>query len=96
MSLQPKPFYEVPEETARVAHAAFPQGTLCTSIYDALGTIFQDVDFVSFFPVQGQPAEAPVRLALATILQFVECLSDRALLMRCVLASTGSTYSAWS
>jgi transposase len=51
---------------------------LCTRIYDALGTIFQDADFVSLFPVQGQPAEAPVRLALATILQFVEGLSDRA------------------
>jgi transposase len=77
MSLQPKPGYEVPEETARVARAAFPQGTLCTRIYDALGTIFQDADFISLFPVQGQPAEAPVRLALATILQFVEGLSDR-------------------
>jgi transposase len=78
MSLQPKPCYEAPEETARVARAAFSQGTLCTRIYDALGTIFQDADFVSLFPVQGQPAEAPVRLALATILQFVEGLSDRA------------------
>src|SRR5262249_39023076 len=78
MSLQPKPCYEAPEETARVARAAFPQGTLCTRIYDALGTIFQDADFVSIFPPQGQPAEAPVRLALATILQFAECLSDRA------------------
>jgi transposase len=77
MSLQPKPCYEVPEETARVARAAFPQGTLSTCIYDALGTIFQDADFTSLFPPQGQPAEAPVRLALATILQFVEGLSDR-------------------
>src|SRR5215471_15593019 len=78
MSLQPKPRYEAPEETARVARAALPQGTLCTRIYDALGTIFQDADFVSIFPPQGQPAEAPVRLALATILQFAEGLSDRA------------------
>jgi hypothetical protein len=37
MSLQPKLCYEAPEETARVARAAFPQGTLCTRIYDALG-----------------------------------------------------------
>jgi transposase len=78
MSLRPKSCYEAPEETARVAHAAFPQGTLCIRIYDALGTIFQDADFASLFPPQGQPAEAPVRLALATILQFVEGLSDRA------------------
>jgi transposase len=78
MSLQPTPCYAAPEETARVARAAFPQGTLCTRIYDELGTIFQDTDFVSLFPPQGQPAEAPVLLALATILQFVEGLSDRA------------------
>jgi transposase len=77
MSLQPKPCYEAPEETARIARAALPQGTLCIRIYDALGTIFQDADFVSIFPPQGQPAEGPVRLALATILQFVEGLSDR-------------------
>ena len=78
MSLQPKPCDEVPEETARVTRAVFPQGTLCTRIYESLGTIFQDADFASLFPPQGQPAEAPVRLALATILQFVEGLSDRA------------------
>jgi hypothetical protein len=38
MSLQPQPNYVVPQETARVAKAAFPQGTLCTRIYGALGT----------------------------------------------------------
>jgi len=78
MSLLPKSSYAVPEETARVVRAVFPKGTLCTRIHDALGTIFQDVDFVSLFPPDGQPAESPVRLALATILQFVEGLSDRA------------------
>jgi transposase len=58
MSLQPKFRYEASEETARVARASLPKGTLCTRIYDALGTIFQDADFVSIFPPQGQPAEA--------------------------------------
>jgi transposase len=78
VSLQPKPSYLVPEETARVVQAVFPKGTLCTRIHDALGTIFQDADFTSLFPPEGQPAESPVRLALATILQFAEGLSDRA------------------
>jgi len=78
MSLQPKPSYIVPEETARITRAAFHQGNLCTRIYDALGTIFQDIDFAALFPPQGQPAEVPVRLALATILQFLEGISDRA------------------
>jgi hypothetical protein len=47
MSLQPKLCYEAPEETARIARSALPQGTLCIRSYDALGTIFQDADFVS-------------------------------------------------
>src|SRR5262249_22244001 len=66
-----------PEETQRVARAAFPKGTLCLRIADALGTVYQNQEFASLFPTRGQPAEAPARLALATVLQFVEGLSDR-------------------
>lgn len=78
MSLQPTVDYVVPEHTARVAKAAFPKGALCLQIYDHFGTIFQDRDFANLFPRRGQPAAAPFRLALVTILQFVEGLSDRA------------------
>ena len=77
MSLKPQAVYLVPEETARVAHAIFPNGHPYLRIYDALGTIFQDHDFAALFPPDGQPAQAPVRVALATILQFAEGLSDR-------------------
>ncbi len=78
MSLHPIPTYLVPEQTARVVRAAFPKGTLCLRIYDELGTIFCDQDFADLFPQRGQPAQAPFRLALITILQFLEGLSDRA------------------
>jgi transposase len=44
---------------------------------DYLGTVFEDQDFLSLFPSRGQPAFAPWRLALVTILQFAEGLSDR-------------------
>ncbi|MCA1602319.1 MAG: IS1182 family transposase [Acidobacteria bacterium] len=77
MSLHPQPHYTVPEQTARTARAAFPKGTMCMRIYDQLGTIFQDQDFADLFPHRGQPAQAPFRLALITILQFLEGLSDR-------------------
>ena len=77
MSLHPTVEYSVPEQTARVATAAFPKGTLCLQIYDELGTIFHDQDFADVFPSRGQPAKAPFRLALVTILQYVEGLSDR-------------------
>ncbi len=77
MSLNPITLYIVLEQTARVARAAFPRNCLCLSIYDQLGTIFQDQDFLSLFPERGQPGESPFRLALVTILQFIEGLSDR-------------------
>ena len=77
MSLHPQPLPAVPEETARVAHAAFPRDTIYLRMRDALGAIFADDDFADLFPSRGQPAEAPWRLALVTILQYVENLSDR-------------------
>jgi transposase len=77
MSLHPQDEYRIPEETQRVARAAFPKGTLCLCIADALGPVYQDRQFAELFPRRGQPAEAPARLALATVLQFVEGLSDR-------------------
>jgi transposase len=77
MSLHPKESPSLPEETRRVARAAFPKGTLCLHIADALGPIYQDGQFAALFPRRGQPAEAPGRLALATVLQYVEGLSDR-------------------
>ena len=78
MSLHSNLDYTVPAQTARIARAAFPKGALCLRIYDELGTIFQDHDFADLFPPHGQPAQAPFRLALITILQFLEGLSDRA------------------
>jgi transposase len=78
MSLPPPSSYSVPEQTQRVARAAFPKNTLCLRLSDELGTILQDQDFADLFPSQGQPAEAPFRLALVTVLPFLEGLSDRA------------------
>ena len=66
----------VPEETRRVARAAFPKGTLCLRIADALGPVYRDGQFAALFPRHGQPAAAPGRLALAVALQFMESLSD--------------------
>jgi transposase len=77
MSLHPKPIQPVPEETVQVAKAAFRKGNLCLTLRDELGTLFSDEQFTDLFPTRGQPAQAPWRLALVTILQFVENLSDR-------------------
>jgi transposase len=77
MSLKPHIIPPVPEETARVARAAFPHGSPYLTFRDALGTIFEDEDFAALFPASGQPGLPPWRLALVTILQFREQLSDR-------------------
>src|SRR3954468_12214997 len=77
MSLKPTPIGPVPELTAYVARAAFPDGNPYTAVRDALGTFYDDERFAALFPDRGRPAEAPWRLALVTVLQFVEGLSDR-------------------
>ncbi len=75
--LRPQPLPPVPEETARVAHAALSPNHPYLRLADELGSLFADERFADLFPTHGQPALAPWRLALATILQFAEGLSDR-------------------
>lgn len=77
MSLRSEPIPDVPEETFRVARAAFPKGNLYLKMRDELGTFYEDADFADLFPTRGQPAFSPWRLALITVMQFVEGLSDR-------------------
>src|SRR5499433_2010361 len=77
MSLRPRTLEPVPEETARVARAAFPKGNPYLLLRDTLGTSFQDDDFAACFPLAGQPGLPPWRLALVTLLQFRENLADR-------------------
>lgn len=77
MSLQAPIIYCMPEETARMAHAAFPKGNAYLRLYDALGPIYTNPQFAALFPKDGQPAVAPAQLALVTIFQYAEGLSDR-------------------
>src|SRR6266704_3361923 len=77
MSLHPHIIEPVPEDTARVARAAFPKGHPYLTFRDALGTLFQDEDFAALFPAWGPPGLPPWRLALVTIMQFRENLADR-------------------
>lgn len=77
MSLHPKPETRVPEETIRVARAAFPKGNAYMTLRDELEAIYTDSQFAPLFSQRGQSAESPWRLAVVTILQFAEGLSDR-------------------
>ena len=77
MTLQPQHEFSIPEETARVARAAYPKGNIYMKMRDALGTIYQDESFAHVFPQNGRPVEAPWRLAFITVVQFMEGLPDR-------------------
>lgn len=65
MSLQPTSISPVPEETARVARAAFPKGNRYLEMGDVLGTIYTDELFADLYPQRGQPAGGGA-LALGT------------------------------
>lgn len=77
MSLKPVLVEPVPEQTKRIARAAFPKGNSYLTLRDELGTLYCDEDFVGLFSRRGQLALPPWRLALVTILQFHENVSDR-------------------
>src|SRR5262252_10123514 len=78
MSLPLQPLVAIPEETTRVARAAFPHSTRFMQMRDSLGTIYDPTAFAALYPQRGKPAEAPWRLALITVMQFAADLSDRA------------------
>lgn len=77
MSLKSLPIPPIPEEVARIVQAVFPRGNVFMQVRDALGTIYTDEAFADLFPTHGQPALAPWRLALITVFQFLEHLTDR-------------------
>ena len=104
MSLHPEPIGEVPADTARVARAAFPKGTVVTRLRDEFSALYEDEDFRKLYPARGQPGLAPWRLALVTVLQFLSRASrlgqrdDHALTvtMRSRLRSLTAAWMAWS
>src|SRR5436190_107399 len=77
MSLQRKSLPAIPPETVQVAKAAFPSGSVYMQMRDELGSIYDDELFASVYAQEGQPAIPPWRLALVSVMQFAEHLSDR-------------------
>jgi transposase len=77
MSLPRDGVHPVPEETARVAHGAFPGGNVYLRLRDELGMLVDDAMFTTVYSSAGQPALHPWQLALVSVMQFMENLSDR-------------------
>jgi transposase len=80
VSMQPRPWPQIPEMTARVARAASAKGEypLAMRVRDELGELFADAEFAEAFGTRGRPGLSPGLLALITVLQKVENLTDRA------------------
>lgn len=77
MSMRSAPFPEIPDETVRVARAAFRKGSLAIRLRDELGPLFEDADFEGLYGVRGRPGISPALLMLVTMLQYVDKLTDR-------------------
>ncbi|MGH7748014.1 MAG: transposase, partial [Candidatus Dormibacteria bacterium] len=77
MSMQPCPWPEVPTGTARIARKAFRKGTLAIRARDELGSWCDDEAFAAAYGVRGRPGLSPAQLAMVTVLQFTEDLTDR-------------------
>lgn len=75
--LNPQRDYDIPEETQRIAQAAFPKGNPYMHLRDAMGSVYEDEVFAPLFSPIGQLALAAWRLAWVTVLQFAEGLTDR-------------------
>ena len=59
MSLHPEPIGPVPEETARIARAAFAKGNPYLSLRDELGLFYTDAQSADLFPTRGSPRKHP-------------------------------------
>jgi len=77
VSLQPRPWPEVPALTAQFARAAFPKGSLAMRLRDVLGPVYTDERFTAAFGVRGRPGISPAQLMMVVVLQFTENLTDR-------------------
>src|SRR4051794_5877861 len=79
MSVQPRPWPERAPEVAAAVRAAYRrrQLPLPVTIRDRLGELFSDEQFAAAFGIRGRPGWSPGRLALVTVLQMAENLTDR-------------------
>ena len=75
--MQPQPWPEVPASTAKIARRAFRKGSLAMRARDELGAWCSDEGFHGLYGTRGAPGISPAQLAMVTVLQFTEDLTDR-------------------
>jgi transposase len=67
----------VPALTVRMARASNPRGTAAMWVRDRLEGLFADDDFADWYSSDGRKGLSPARLALVSVLQYAENLTDR-------------------
>jgi transposase len=79
MSVQPMPWPEPAAQVVAAVRAMYRRRTppLPVAVRDRFGELFPDVEFAVGFGRRGRPGWSPGRLALVTVLQMVENLTDR-------------------
>jgi transposase len=79
MSVQPRSWPEPAPEIVAAVRAAYRrrEPPLPVTVRDRLGELFPDAEFAPGFGVRGRPGWSPGRLALVTVLQMAENLTDR-------------------
>ena len=79
MSLRLLPWPEPAEEIVALVRAVYRGRAvpLPVAVRDQLGELFADEQFTETFGARGKPGWSPGRLALVTVLQMVENLTDR-------------------
>ncbi len=79
MSVQPRSWPEPAPEVAAAVRVVYRrrEPPLPVVVRDRLGEVFPDAEFAPGFGVRGRPGWSPGRLALVTVLQMVENLTDR-------------------
>jgi hypothetical protein len=79
VSMQPAPWPEPDPQVVVAIKAIYRRKALplAVQVRDMLGEVFPDEGFVSAFGVRGRPGHSPGRLALVSVLQMAERLTDR-------------------
>jgi transposase len=76
--MHPQEKWSIPEDTKRVALAVFKKGNIYLKIAEQLGQLYEDKEWLDLYKHDGgQSGISPARLALITIFQFMEGLTDR-------------------
>jgi transposase len=77
MSLKVRPVPAIPDDIATVVRQILPATHALVVLGERLTDFISDEGFADLYPAEGKPALSPALLALVTVLQYWEFLSDR-------------------